>query len=173
MSLWSCYVTLSDTMTICLLSLCVTKPDLYNYQFLALAYVRKQVILLQLTHMAKRRSFYRVIDRRASQTICTMSSVSSYCSSFISFRFAQVEPIWATAMKHGVKFATYLWGRCDIKYSDVTAIGWVLILVMTFSYAHSEGFYLSFAPLRMAFFHSPKISKDASWNVKLLQEIFL
>ena len=30
-----------------------------------------------------------------------------------------VEPIWATAAKHGVKFATFLWGRCDVPYDDV------------------------------------------------------
>ena len=28
----------------------------------------------------------------------------------------QVEPIWATAQNHGMKFATYLWGRCDVNF---------------------------------------------------------
>ena len=30
-----------------------------------------------------------------------------------------VEPIWATAARHGVTFATFLWGRCDIPYEDI------------------------------------------------------
>ena len=30
-----------------------------------------------------------------------------------------VEPIWATAAKNNVKFATFLWGRCDVPYDDV------------------------------------------------------
>lgn len=31
----------------------------------------------------------------------------------------EVEPIWATAAKHDVTFATFLWGRCDIPYDHV------------------------------------------------------
>ena len=30
-----------------------------------------------------------------------------------------VEPIWATAAKQNVNFATFLWGRCDISYEGV------------------------------------------------------
>ena len=30
-----------------------------------------------------------------------------------------MEPIWATAAKNNVKFATFLWGRCDVPYDDV------------------------------------------------------
>ena len=30
-----------------------------------------------------------------------------------------VEPIWATAAKNDVTFATFLWGRCDIPYDGV------------------------------------------------------
>jgi len=31
----------------------------------------------------------------------------------------EVEPIWATAARHDVSFATFLWGRCDIPYDHV------------------------------------------------------
>eukprot|EP00091_Calanus_sinicus_P023846 TRINITY_DN8277_c0_g1_i1.p1 TRINITY_DN8277_c0_g1~~TRINITY_DN8277_c0_g1_i1.p1 ORF type:complete len:298 (+),score=72.38 TRINITY_DN8277_c0_g1_i1:94-987(+) len=29
---------------------------------------------------------------------------------------AEAEPIWVTAAKHNVTFATFLWGRCDVSY---------------------------------------------------------
>ena len=30
-----------------------------------------------------------------------------------------VEPIWATAARNDISFATFLWGRCDIPYDGV------------------------------------------------------
>ena len=30
-----------------------------------------------------------------------------------------MEPIWATAARQGVNFATFLWGRCDIPYDGI------------------------------------------------------
>ena len=43
----------------------------------------------------------------------------------------EVEPIWATAAKQGVRFATFLWGRCDIPYEGIKR----------FSPAYCENFY--------------------------------
>ena len=37
----------------------------------------------------------------------------------LSYYQDDVEPIWATAAKNNVKFATFLWGRCDVPYDDV------------------------------------------------------
>ena len=42
-----------------------------------------------------------------------------------------MEPIWATAAKQGVRFATFLWGRCDIPYEGIKR----------FSPAYCENFY--------------------------------
>lgn len=43
----------------------------------------------------------------------------------------EVEPIWATAAKQGVRFATFLWGRCDIPYEGIKR----------FSPAYCENYY--------------------------------
>lgn len=36
--------------------------------------------------------------------------------------WSKVEPIWATGHKQGLKFATFLWGRCDVPWHGVQTI---------------------------------------------------
>ena len=71
-------------------------------------------------------------DVRSCARLSSLKQIKIFRNIFKLLNFKdEVEPIWATAAKQGVRFATFLWGRCDIPYEGIKR----------FSPAYCENFY--------------------------------